>query len=175
MGLTKSLITGFLKAFYENQCKNKVKNDSEKTEAPPKEIPSSVAQRTRSKKRKLSQISTSSAAPKNINSINLSSQPQAAENDTEDRSNNGPASVEPADDVILPTQRNSNGSGNPLNNGHGHVEPSIDDSILNSEIYQIYCQEEDPGLAGKKLRNTTIAFYLNVNCNHLYQRKDLKA
>ena len=60
---------------------------SEKPGAPLKDISISVTQRTRSKKSKLSQISTSSAAPKNIN---LSSPPQATEDDAGDKSTDGP-------------------------------------------------------------------------------------
>ena len=125
------------------------KSGSEKPGAPLKDISISVAQRTRSKKRKLSQISTSSAAPKNIN---LSSPPQATEDDAGDKSNDGQDSVEPNDDIILATQRHPNSSENPLNNEQGHGEPSFDDSILKSEIYQIYCQAEDSYQAVERIK-----------------------
>ena len=87
-------------------------------------------------------MSASSAAP----NIDSSSPQQAAE--TEGESNNSQAS-EPADDKILPTQRNPNGSEDSMNNGH--VDPSIDESILNSEIYQIYCRAEGPYEAAQKI------------------------
>ena len=65
--------------------------------------------------------------------------------------NNGQASVEPTDDVISPTLRTPNSS-DPLNNGQVHVEQSIDESILNSEIYQIYCRAEYPHEAMGKIK-----------------------
>ena len=68
------------------------------------------------------------------------SPPQAAENDTGNKSDTGQASVEPDDDVILPTQKNQNDAS------------SIDDSILNSEIYQIYCQAEDSNMAAQLIK-----------------------
>ena len=115
-------------------------SDSKGVHTIKEDIPSSVAQRTRSKKRKLSQISTSSVASKNKGSINISSTPQA-----DNKLNNDQLNVRPNVDVNLSPQRNSNGSDNPLNNGQGHVEPNNDfESILNSEIYQIYCRAEDP-------------------------------
>ena len=80
------------------------------------------------------------------------SPPQAAENGTGDKSDNAQASVGPTEDVILPTQPNRNGSENPLNSGQGHIEPNIDVSILNSEIYQIYRQAENPYDATKKIQ-----------------------
>ena len=43
-------------------------------------------------------------------------------------------------DVILPPQQNPNGPGN---HGYTHIDPNFDGAILNSEIYQIYCQAED--------------------------------
>ena len=97
-----------------------------------------------------------SAAPKNIDPINLSSPQQAAKNRSgiviKEKLNNDQSSVEPADDVILPTQRNSNDSKDALKNDQSHVESSIDESILNSEIYQIYCQAEDTYRAAQQIK-----------------------
>ena len=66
--------------------------------------------------------------------------------------NNGQASVEPAGDVILPVFRNPNNPELPLNNDQGHAEPSIDESILKSDIYQIYCQAEYPHEAAQQIK-----------------------
>ena len=100
----KSLITVNRNLYYENLSKNI---------ASTKDIPSSVAQGTRSKKRKLCQISTSSVV-RDLDSI-------------------------------------GNGTGDNLNNVYANVEPNIDESILNSEIYQIYWRAEDSWEAQKKI------------------------
>jgi len=90
------------------------KSHPEESVASTKEIPSSVAQRTRSKKRKLCQISTSSVGPRNLESI-------------------------------------GNGTGDKFNNIKANVVPNIEESILNSEIYQIYWRAEDSWEAQKQI------------------------
>ena len=39
-----------------------------------------------------------------------------------------------------------------MKNGQGHFDSSIDESILNSEIYQIYCQAEDSHTAMQQIK-----------------------
>ena len=116
-------------------------------------IPSSSPQNPakKRKRRNESSISTSSAGSKNIDPINISSPPQATGNGTKDKSNNDQAT-------------GNISSENPLNNSQPHIGSSIDDSILNSEIYQIYCQAEDPGEAMQQIKQlkTCILFKIAI-------------
>ena len=86
-------------------------------------ITSSIAEETRTKKRKLCQVSTSS---------------QATPSDTGDELINDQATVELSDGEILSPRNQNDGS-------------NIDNSILNSEIYQIYCRAECSFEAAQKI------------------------
>ena len=102
-------------------------------------ITSSIAEKTRTKKRKLCQVSTSS---------------QATPSDTGDELNNDQATVELSDGEIS----------SPRNQNDGFI---IDDSILNSEVYQIYCRAEDPYEAARNIKgyNNCVLFEReNRNC-----------
>ena len=117
-------------------------------------ITSSIPENTRTKKRKLCEVSTRSAASKNTDSIHSWSSPQATVSDTGDELDNGQATVELSDDEILPPQNQKDGS-------------NIDDSILNSEVYQIYCRAEDPYEAARNIKgyNNCVLFEREVrNC-----------
>ena len=110
-------------------------------------IPSSVAQ-TPAKKRKLSSVSRSSAAPTKRASIN-----ESIPTGSGDQLNNenvvveqGVADSEPQ--YLSATQSIPNGSRDRLNSEQVEVE----DSILNSEVYKIYCREKDPEEAIKKIK-----------------------
>ena len=46
------------------------------------------------------------------------------------------------------TKSISNGSGDQVNSG----QADVDDSILNNEVYKIYCRERDPEVARKKIK-----------------------
>ena len=96
-------------------------SNPEESVASTKQTTSSVAQRTRSKKRKLFQISTTSVATRNLESIDLSS------------------------------KTTGNITGDKLNNVKANIEPNIDESILNSEIYQIYWRAEDSWEAQREI------------------------
>ena len=97
-------------------------------------LPSSVAQ-TPVKKRKLSSVSISSTVPRNLAPIDVPLPQQQTKE---------PANIEPS---IAP-ESISNGSGDHLNSEQAHV----DDSILNSDVYKIYCREKDPEEAMKKIK-----------------------
>ena len=96
-------------------------SNPEESVASTKQTTSSVAQRTRSKKRKLFQISTTSVATRNLESIDLSS------------------------------KTTGNITGDKLNNVKANIEPNIDESILNSEIYQIYWRAENSWEAQREI------------------------
>ena len=97
-------------------------------------LPSSVAQ-TPAKKRKLSSVSISSTVPRNLAPIDVPLPQQQT---------NEPANIEPS---IAP-ESISNESGDPLNS----EQADVDDSILNSDVYKIYCREKDPEEAMKKIK-----------------------
>ena len=93
--------------------------------------PSSVAQ-TSTKKRKLSSASTLSAPPRNLSSIDVPLPQQPIQIGTDSAA----------------SKSISNGSGDHVNS----EEADLDDSILNSEVYKIYCRERDPEVAMKKIK-----------------------
>ena len=101
-------------------------------------IPSSVGQ-TPAKKRKLSPMSTSSAVSPNV-SIDVSLPPEPLPNGSGDHVSNEQAAIEPSD--------------TPNGNGYQSMDEQVvlDDEILNSEVYQIYCRNEDPKEAMKQIR-----------------------
>ena len=108
-------------------------------------IPCSIAQ-TPAKKRKLSSISSSSTVPTNIVSIDVSSpiqsNPSGSMAQTGNQLSNGQT-----DNSFAP-QSISNASENPTK-----TEPAVlDDEILQSEVYQIYCRHKDPKEAMKEIR-----------------------
>ena len=110
-------------------------------------IPSSVAQ-TPAKKRKLSSVPTSSIAPRNLASIDVPLPQQPIQNDREEQLSNEEAVVEPSIGDSSAPESISNGSG-----GHLNIEQvEVEDSILNSEVYKIYCREKDPEEAMKKIK-----------------------
>ena len=99
-------------------------------------IPSSSAQ-TPAKKRKLTVVSSSSAVPINIASIEvLPIQPNP----------NG-SGTQTGIQAELPQQSVSNGSGDQMIS----EKADVDDKTLNSEVYQIYCRHKDPKEAMKEI------------------------
>ena len=98
-------------------------------------IPCSVGQ-TPAKKRKLSPVSTSAVSP-NLSPTGLGDQ----------LSNNQAVIESNVDDSSAPNTTSS-GNKDQLNNG----QAVLDDGILNSEVYQIYCRNEDPKEAMKQIR-----------------------
>ena len=110
-------------------------------------IPSSVAQ-TPAKKRKLTSMPESSTAPRNLASIDVPLPQQPIQNDREKQLSNEQAVVEPSIGDSSAPESISNGSGDHLNIEQVEVE----DSILNSEVYKIYCREKDPEEAMKKIK-----------------------
>ena len=109
-------------------------------------IPSSVGQ-TSAKKRKLSPVSTSSALSPTV-SIDISLPSEPLPNGSGDQlSNNQAVIVSNIDDPSAP-KTISNENDDQSNN----EQIVLDDGILNSEVYQIYCRNEDPKEAMKQIR-----------------------
>ena len=116
---------------------NTIETQTIKEEIRTPNIPSSLAQ-IPAKKRKLSSVSPSSAESTNVAlSVTASG----------DHLSNNQAVIEPSVDKSSATGI-GNGNGDQSNN----VEAVLDDAILNSEVYQIYCRNEDPKEALKQIR-----------------------
>ena len=116
-------------------------------------IPSSSAQ-TLAKKRELSSVSSSSAVPTNLASIEvLPIQPYPSGSGTQTGIQLGNGQAE------LLQQSVSNGSGDQMIS----EKADVDDKILNSEVYQIYCRHKDPKEAMKEIRRlkTCLGFELS--------------
>ena len=121
-------------------------------------IPSSVA-RTPAKKRKMSSNVTSYELDSATSSTNLASVdvPQPVELIQS-------GSVDPPSDERVNLESNADNSSalqesQPLRiqsqqsvSNEADTSAEVDDSILNSEVYQIYCQEKDPYKARKKIQ-----------------------
>ena len=100
--------------------------------------PSSAAQ-IPAKKRKLSSVSTPSVVSPNVS-------PQPLPNSSGDQLSNNQAVIESVDSSIPKTVSNRNGD----QSNNGRIV--LDDAILNSEVYQIYCRNEDPKEAMEQIR-----------------------
>ena len=117
-------------------------------------IPSSIGQ-TPAKKRKLSITISSSAAPRNLASIEVSLpiQPSDSGVRTGDRFSNELVEIEPSVDDSsapqnsLPQQSISFAASNPMIS----EKVDVDDTTLNSEVYQIYCRHKEPKEAMKEI------------------------
>ena len=107
---------------------------------------SSVAQ-TPAKKQKLTSVSTSSAQSPTV-SIDVSQPPEPLTNGSGDQLGKNQAEIEPGVDDSSASKAISNENIDQSNN----VQAVLDDGILNSEVYQIYCRNEDPKEALKEIR-----------------------
>ena len=96
-------------------------------------LPSSVAQ-TPAKKRKISSVSTSGSTSRNTASIDLTLPQTSILSASGDGLNNQQAGVRSNSDQ--------------LNN----KQAALDDGILTSEVYKIYCRNEDPKEAMKQIK-----------------------
>jgi len=117
-------------------------------------LPSSVAQ-TPAKKRKMSSVSTCSTL-KNTASIDLTS-PQ--------NPNSGDSGVN------LNNQQSGVGStANRLNK----TQADLDDEILNSQVYKIYCRNEDPKEAMKEIKGLKTCVFFNESTDPFPSEQDFK-
>ena len=110
-------------------------------------IPSSSAS-TPAKKRKLSSIPSSSAAPTNIASIDVSLpiQPSGSGVRTGDELSNELVEIETSDDDS--SSGDDSSSDDDSSTAH---KIDVDDAILKSKVYQIYCRHTDPKEAMKEI------------------------
>ena len=132
-------------------------------------IPSSVAQ-TPAKKRKLTSMLESSTTPRNFASIDVSLPQQPIQNDREEQLSNEQAVVEPSIGDASASESISNGSGDHLNIEQVEVE----DSILNSEVYKIYCREKEPEEAMKKIKNLKNCISFQKSTQSIPNEEDFK-
>ena len=61
-----------------------------------------------------------------------------------------------------------------MNNDQGHVEASIDESILNSEIYQIYCRAEDSFQASQQISEHSNCVLFEHESNPFISEEEFK-
>ena len=131
-------------------------------------IPSSVAQ-TPAKKRKLSPVSTLSAVSPNV-SIDVSLSREHRPNGSGDQPSNNQAVIEPIVDDSSATKTISNGTGDQPDS----ESAVIDDGILKSEVYQIYCRNEDPKEAWKQIKKLKSCVVVRKAKTTFLAEKDFK-
>ena len=69
-----------------------------------------------------------------------------------------------------PPQSISNGAGDQLNN----MQVAVDDAILNSEVYKIYCRYEDPKEAIKQIKELKTCIYFHQATEPILAEETLK-
>ena len=102
-------------------------------------LPSSVAQ-TPAKKRRMSSVSTSGSTSTNTAVIDLTLPQNPIPGESGDALNNQQASVGSNSDRL------------------SNKQADIDDAILNSQVYKIYCRNEDPKEAMKQINELKTCF-----------------
>ena len=131
-------------------------------------IPNSVAL-TPAKKRKLSSNLTSvqldsATSTTNFASVDVPQPVEPIQSGSGDQSNNERVYIESNDDNTSAPQsilKFNYGPGDQSNTKRVDTSAKVDDSILNTEVYQIYSREKDPEEAAKKIQElkTCINFF----------------
>ena len=119
-------------------------------------IPNSVAQ-TPAKKRKLSSNLTSvqldsATSTTNFTSVDVSQPAEPIQSGSGDQSSNERICIESNDDISSPPQSILDEPGDQSNTNRADTSVKVYDSILNTEVYQIYSREKDPEEAMKKIK-----------------------
>ena len=109
-------------------------------------------------------------APRNLASIDLTLPQQPIQNDREEQLSNEQAVVESSIGDSTAPESISNGSGDHLNS----EQADVDDSILNSEVYKLYCREKDPEEAMKKIKDLKNCILFEKSTRSFPEEKDFK-